>query len=396
MRKRRRLGGGESRPCSTDVYAGRDASNQPLVSENLGIRKTSGRSAAPQSQNNAYHLQQPQATDYASYHTPVANDNIFTSSSPVHFDDVPIEARIEFPGTVFAQTISRAIVELSPNGDFNHAVIDSRNDTECVAFHAVNNPHDQINKDKHVNDDDFDFDIADDELLTLTSEVDGPICDASRDIPSSRKMLNCKDGDETHHIQKTLRTELKGATTVNNSQRSSKKFISPVTLTTRLLAATGNEGSTKARKPIVRPPFPGSVRDRSPIIGLSSNTLLRTCFRIGEAINQSYQAAKSGKHMVIELYARVLASERTDTGQYFTFCDLFHAKPPYIKGMYDAAIWKAVQLFEYDSRRLLQQGRICRCIGTMKRDGKERIMTIHNIWEATWEDVGWVEGIVGS
>lgn len=275
-------------------------------------------------------------------------------------------------------------------------VIDSGDDTECVAFDAVNNPHDQSNKDKHANDDDFDFDITDNELLTLTSEVHGPTFDASRDMPSSRKTPHCKDGDEANQIRDNLQTELEGTTEMKGSQRSSKKFISPVTLTTRLLAATGDEGSIKARKPIVRPPFPGSARDRSPIIGLSSNTLLRTCFRIGEVINQSCQAAKSGKHMVIELYARVLASERSDTGQHFTFCDLFHARPPYIKGMYDAAIWKAAQLFEYDSRRLLQQGRICRCIGTMKRDGKERTMIIHNIWEATWEDVEWVEGIVGS
>lgn len=98
--------------------------------------------------------------------------------------------------------------------------------------------------------------------------------------------------------------------------------------------------------------------------------------------------------MLIELYARVLASERTEKQQHFTFCDLFHAKPPYVKGAYDAVIWKAVPLFEYDSRRLMQQGRMCRCIGTMKRNGKERFMVIHNIWEATWEDVEWVEGIV--
>jgi hypothetical protein len=90
----------------------------------------------------------------------------------------------------------------------------------------------------------------------------------------------------------------------------------------------------------------------------------------------------------------VLASERTDKEQYFTFCDLFHAHPPHVKGVYNAASWKSVQLFEYDSRRLLQQGRICRCIGTMKRDGKEWVMTVLNIWEATWEDIEWVEGIV--
>ena len=152
--------------------------------------------------------------------------------------------------------------------------------------------------------------------------------------------------------------------------------------------------SGKGQTPIVRPPFPNPVRDRSPIIGLSSSTLLRSCFRIGEAINQGYQASKSGKHVLIELYARVLESKRTAQDQHFTFCDLFHARPPYIKAVYDAAIWRPVQLFEYDSRRLLQEGRMCRCIGTMKRKEKAWTMAVLNVWEATWDDIKWVEGIV--
>jgi NADPH-dependent glutamate synthase beta subunit-like oxidoreductase len=124
--------------------------------------------------------------------------------------------------------------------------------------------------------------------------------------------------------------------------------------------------------------------------------LLRTCFRIGEAINQAHQASKSGKPIMFELYARIFDSTREDTKQYFTFCDLFHAKPPYIKAVYEGAIWKAVELFDYDSKRLLQHGRICRCMGTMKRDGKEWIMVVANIWEATWDDIKWVEGIVNA
>ncbi|RAR13567.1 f-actin-capping protein subunit alpha [Stemphylium lycopersici] len=259
MRKRRRLGSGGSIPCSTDAYAGRDASNRPFVSESLGIKKAPGRSAAAQSKSKACHVQQLQATDYAYRHTPVADDNLLTSSSPVHFDDDSVEARKECPGASSAQKVSRAIVELSRNGDFNHTVIDSGDDTECVAFDAVNNPHDQSNKDKHANDDDFDFDITDNELLTLTSEVHGPTFDASRDMPSSRKTPHCKAGDEANQIRDNLQTELEGTTEMKGSQRSSKKFISPVTLTTRLLAATGDEGSIKARKPIVRPPFPGSA-----------------------------------------------------------------------------------------------------------------------------------------
>ncbi|KAF2825362.1 hypothetical protein CC86DRAFT_294925 [Ophiobolus disseminans] len=182
----------------------------------------------------------------------------------------------------------------------------------------------------------------------------------------------------------------------NSTQRRAKKFVSPITLTTRLLAATGDIDTVEARKPIARPLFPDAVRDRSPIIGLSSSTLLRTCFRIGEVINQAHQADKTGKHITFELYARILDSERDNKTQFFTFCDLFHGKPPYLKAAYDAALWKSVQLFNYDSKRLLQQGRIGRCMGTMKREGKEWIMTVLNIWEATWDDIKWVEGIVNA
>ena len=169
-----------------------------------------------------------------------------------------------------------------------------------------------------------------------------------------------------------------------------------MTLTSRLLASTGDIDRADARKPIARSPFPEAVRDRSPIIGLSSDALLRTCFRVGEAINQAHQSSKSGKHILFELYARVLESTREEAKQNFTFCDLFHGKPPYIKGTYDGARWQPVQLFDYDSKRLLQQGRICRCMGTMKRDGKEWAMSVSSIWEATWDDIKWVKGIVNA
>ena len=221
--------------------------------------------------------------------------------------------------------------------------------------------------------------------LMLASEADKLYSDTT-DNPSSSPPNTNGRNDQKGDL---------GSPAANGPQRSFTKFVSPITPKTRLLAATNEVGSTKTQKPIVRPPFPEPVRDRSPIIGLLSNTRLRTCFRIGEVINQSFQAAKSGHHIITELYARVLASERTSSEHKFTFCDLFHVKPPYIKGVYTAAIWKPVPLFEYDGRRLLKQGRMCRCIGTMKRDGREWTMTVLNIWEATWEDIEWVEGIVG-
>ncbi|KAF2794531.1 hypothetical protein K505DRAFT_200013, partial [Melanomma pulvis-pyrius CBS 109.77] len=148
------------------------------------------------------------------------------------------------------------------------------------------------------------------------------------------------------------------------------------------------------KKPIVRPSFPSQVRDRSPIIGLSPNTLLRTCFRIGEAINTGRHAVRGGKSVILELYARVLSSARDSSKQSFVFCDLYHTNPPYINAVYDAALWRSNSQFNYDSRRLLQEMAMCRCIGRMKREGKEWNLIILTVWEASWEDITWVEGIV--
>lgn len=173
-----------------------------------------------------------------------------------------------------------------------------------------------------------------------------------------------------------------------------RKFVSPVTPKTKFLeiGASVDPG----RKPIVRSPFPSPVSNRSPIIGLSPNLLLRTCFRIGEAINQASHASKSKQKVIFELYARVLSSERDDSKQDFVFCDLFHEKLPHLRGTYSASLWKHVDLYDYDSRRLLNEKRMCRCIGEIKREDKEWVMTVFNIWEATWEDVEWVEGIINS
>ena len=154
--------------------------------------------------------------------------------------------------------------------------------------------------------------------------------------------------------------------------------------------------------PFARPSFPEPVRDRSPIIGLSRSMVLRTCFRIGEAINATAAASKSNIDAIIELYAHVMHSERVGTGliQCFQLSDLFSSeRPPFLSGTYDK--WKGVDLFDNDSKVFLGdngKGRMARVVGTMKRDfrSKEWKMSILSIWEATWEDVEFVKGIVCS
>lgn len=151
--------------------------------------------------------------------------------------------------------------------------------------------------------------------------------------------------------------------------------------------------------PFARPPFPSKVLDRSPILGLSSSPLLRTCFRIGEALNAATVASHTNLDPLIELYARVTYSQRVGVEQFFQFADLFRSeRPPFLNGSYVG--WKSVDLWDCDSKYFLGEtgkGRMARCVGKLKRDEKKRgswKMVIFSIWEASWDDVGYVKGIV--
>jgi hypothetical protein len=170
--------------------------------------------------------------------------------------------------------------------------------------------------------------------------------------------------------------------------------------------SSGNYVHSTLHPPIVRPSFPHPIRDRSPLKGVSATTCLRTCFRIGEALNVGCTAARNDSHNVsssilIELYAKVVSANRDETGnkQHFVFADLFHeARPPFIKGICDC--WKGSELWNYDCGQFLaidgnEEKKTSRVIGRMKREGTEWRFVVLNIWEATWEDVEYVRGIVG-
>ncbi|KAI4118217.1 MAG: hypothetical protein LQ338_007438 [Usnochroma carphineum] len=150
--------------------------------------------------------------------------------------------------------------------------------------------------------------------------------------------------------------------------------------------------------PFIRSPFPPPIRDRSPIVGLSSGPLLRTCFRIGEALNAGSTALRTKTDVVIELYARVVHSERPpgSVKQCFRFSDIFSPdKPPFLNGTY--GLWKGVALWDLDSKVFLGEkgkGKMARAVGRILRDEKTRglEMTILSIWAADWDDVGICKG----
>ncbi|KAL8811009.1 MAG: hypothetical protein Q9223_007624, partial [Gallowayella weberi] len=144
--------------------------------------------------------------------------------------------------------------------------------------------------------------------------------------------------------------------------------------------------------PFIRPPFPNAIRDRSPVLGLNSDTLLRTCFRIGEALNAGSSALRTRIDAVIELYARVTFSERPpgSVKQHFHFADIFSPdKPPFLKGTY--GVWKGCDLWDLDSKVFLGEegkGKMARVVGRIGREEKTRglEMMVLSVWEADWED----------
>ena len=154
--------------------------------------------------------------------------------------------------------------------------------------------------------------------------------------------------------------------------------------------------------PFVRPKFPTPLLPRSPIPGLSPTTVLRTCFRIGEALNAAAVALRHSIDAIVELYCRVKYSDRQANGhkQFFELVDIFTPdKSPSISGQY--AIWKNVDLWEHDSRQFLGEGgrgKKARVVGRIKR-GPKNIgweLVILSIWKVDWEDIGIAKGIVCS
>ena len=149
--------------------------------------------------------------------------------------------------------------------------------------------------------------------------------------------------------------------------------------------------------PFARPEFPGLVLDRSPVVGFSAQTYLRTCFRIGEMFGEAVRCDSLAQDAVIELFARVTFSSR-ETGsakQHFQFADLWHDRPPYPNGL--LANYKTTGLAESESKVFLgENGRMARCLGRFKRDLKNSVWVLHiiNIRETDWEEIRWTKEIV--
>ena len=170
-------------------------------------------------------------------------------------------------------------------------------------------------------------------------------------------------------------------------------------LTSKIAHLKRSSKTITTRIPIVRKSFPPPLLDRSPLFGTTNATTLRTCFRLGEALNIGAQAVRNNQNVILELYGRITASHREGRKQHFTFHDLYHDNPPHLEGVFE--LWGQSRLWDLDGKAFLGQlegGKMCRVVGRMKREGygsgaaKWR-MEVLSIWEAAWEDVEFVGGI---
>jgi len=151
-------------------------------------------------------------------------------------------------------------------------------------------------------------------------------------------------------------------------------------------------------KPFIRSPFPRLVRNKSPVTGISNNSMLRTCFRVGEMVNEGARCLRNGQDVVFELYARVRYSSREIMSrvQHFQFVDLFKDQRPYPTGTLTG--WRSGSLLDQQSSAFLsarhvgssKREKLCRCICKLKQEKKSEMGSVLVIWsirEVDWDEI---------
>lgn len=142
----------------------------------------------------------------------------------------------------------------------------------------------------------------------------------------------------------------------------------------------------------VRPPFPDKVRDRSPVPGISSKIVLKTCFRIGHLISQATHCHQHHQDVIFELYARVTYGSREALArkQHFQFTDLFKDQQPYPAGI--LADWRLGSLTDRQSQIFVntRAPKLCWCMCKLRRYPRAStgwLLEILSIRETTWAQI---------
>ncbi|KAK1579167.1 uncharacterized protein LY79DRAFT_523132 [Colletotrichum navitas] len=165
-------------------------------------------------------------------------------------------------------------------------------------------------------------------------------------------------------------------------------------------ASMQQASSPSSPTPIIRPPVPPKMRDRSVVVGLSSTTMMRTCFRIGELLNAHAKCTREKQDVVLELFARVRCSTRETTTrvQHFNLRDLFTDRQPFLSGTFKD--WKLNSSLDHDSRSFLGpsgEKKLCRCVCKLSNATDTAIgrsAMILSIRETTWDEIFWALRIV--
>jgi len=262
--------------------------------------------------------------------------------------------------------------------------------------------------------------LADDDLMAIFVDSvsldpdqdissDGQSITVKHDLPSSSFRREDSEGFPPWDVPSTTSHELSvfpdqlGTSTAFKEtymmNRRSRSFMPPSAEPNKAQVNASDCSKQPMHAPIVRPQFPGPIPERSRLIGISSSTYLRTCFRVGEALNEGSLAVRSNKDVVLELYAKVESSwrEPPELKQHFILSDLFHDRPPKLDAVYE--LCKASDLWNYESAQFLGpkgKRRMCRCIGKLKRENNMWKMIVLSVWEATWDDVEYVRGIISA
>ncbi|QSL64202.1 hypothetical protein MERGE_000357 [Pneumocystis wakefieldiae] len=138
--------------------------------------------------------------------------------------------------------------------------------------------------------------------------------------------------------------------------------------------------------PIARSPFPLTIVGKSVISGLSSNdTLLRTCFRVGEALKVSNLQKSSMIVYLVEFFG--IIKEFNEKKGLFTYviADLFHPlRGPYIYASYH----------DYHTIIAFQNNDIVRVLGVFKKNKTKNEINVIRMYPCTWEKIQHIKEIM--
>ncbi|KAI1662170.1 hypothetical protein F4813DRAFT_378506 [Daldinia decipiens] len=168
-----------------------------------------------------------------------------------------------------------------------------------------------------------------------------------------------------------------GASSTNLQNTANPLLQGQIARTEKIVECDARAEDTTPLKPFVRPPFPAKVRDRSVVSELSPRTVLRTCFRIGELVNQAIHCLNHRQDVVFELFAR--------------FIDLFKDQLPYPAGV--LSNWRVGTQLDRQSAAFLDtraEPKLCRCVCKPRRDPKVAIgltLVVTAIREIDWAHI---------